>query len=725
MTNVSQAPVLTSSGNKTATFVVLVVFLQLLVIAVLGLGAISRDRREGAREAQENADAVAVETAQASLRRLESDLSGVLLEAARVLRPERLRELAERPRGGVLDAVYQVDARGVIWWLTGTERLWLPEKVDEELEAWSSQQEPTIAPLLAELREAHVAGAYRRCVDVLQRLLHEHALLVQAGEAGLPVGTGVDWARALVDFAVAARGTEEEEPPGPGSLPGSSPASSPAAPPVATLSDEEFRGVLLRALEVEAINRARRPYAGPTMQTYLAVLARTIDRSILCEPDAEPLGHLIATFRHARAQLDVVGPALTAAVARFRESGLPADRGPLLLDVAGELFALSESANFPGRTVVVRVSPEQALAVAPLSLDPEGLGRQGLRLAFARRDGEVEGHPLRILDLARPGRFELPLRALLYRERPVALPSGGPSEGFYLGIIALAALGLVVGGGVLLRMWRREVRLARLKADFVSNLSHELKTPLTSISLFTEMLQEGKLASEEERAEGLSILAQESQRLQRIVARMIDVARREARGTPYDLAPGDLNVPVREAAQRFRRIVTEPGLDLVLNLAPDPLPVEQDAAAVDDAVTNLLSNAWKYKRGDRARIEIRTRRRRRKAEIVVTDDGIGIPRHERKRVFEMFYRAENYLTREVAGTGLGLALVRTIVRAHRGRVRLEAGPGGVGTAFRLRFPLARRAPRPDAPAPQAPLPAPGPSPEPAGASPPSKAPSTP
>lgn len=680
----SQSPALTSSSNKTATFVVLIVFLQLLVIAVLGLGAISRDRREGVREAQERADADAVVVAEGSLGRLDRDLVEVFTEAASVLRPERLRELTDRPRGRVVDAVYQVDERGVIYWFTGTERLWLPDAVCEELETWSSQQEPAIAARLAELRAANVAGAFKRAVDVLQPLLHEHPLLVQPGEGGLPVGTGVDWARALVDFAVAARGGQEDETP-------PAPASSPAGPVSASLSDDELRSVLLRALEVDAINRGRSQYAAPTMRHYLDALARTIDASILCEPEAEPLGHLIATFRRARSLLDTLRPALTTAVARFREAGLSESAPPRLLDVAGDLLVLSASRSFPRRVSVIRLDPEALLQVAAGSVDHEGLARQGLRLALARREDAVPGRPLMTRDLARPGAFELPFRALLYRERPVALPSGGPTEGFYLGIIGLAALGLVVGSIVLLRIWRREVRLARLKADFVSNLSHELKTPLTSISLFTEMLQEGKLATEEERAEGLSILAQESQRLQRIVARMIDVARREARGTPYDLAPGDLNVPIREAAQRFRRIVTEPGLDLVVDLGPEPLPVLLDAAAVDDAVTNLLSNAWKYKRGDRARIEVRSRRRGRKAEIVVNDDGIGIPRHERKRVFAMFYRAENYLTREVAGTGLGLALVRTIVRAHRGRVRVETGPSGVGTTFRMRFPIARRA----------------------------------
>ena len=137
--------------------------------------------------------------------------------------------------------------------------------------------------------------------------------------------------------------------------------------------------------------------------------------------------------------------------------------------------------------------------------------------------------------------------------------------------------------------------------------------------------------------------------------------------------------------------MTEPGLDLSITLAPEPLPMMLDTSAMDDVVTNLLTNAWKYKRGDTARIRVHTARRGRKAEITVTDDGIGIPRRERKRVFETFFRAEQYLTQPVAGTGLGLALVRTIVRAHKGSIRVTAGEDGLGTTFRLRFPLSRKA----------------------------------
>jgi len=116
-----------------------------------------------------------------------------------------------------------------------------------------------------------------------------------------------------------------------------------------------------------------------------------------------------------------------------------------------------------------------------------------------------------------------------------------------------------------------------------------------------------------------------------------------------------------------------------------------DPAAMDDVITNLVSNAWKYKDGDTARISVSTARRGRFAEVVVIDNGIGIPVTERKRVFEMFYRANQYLTQPVAGTGLGLALVRTIVRAHKGKIRIGHGENGKGTAFRMRFPLSKKA----------------------------------
>jgi signal transduction histidine kinase len=311
--------------------------------------------------------------------------------------------------------------------------------------------------------------------------------------------------------------------------------------------------------------------------------------------------------------------------------------------------------------------------------DPSGAGRE-VRLPLRRAD------------------FDAALDVVVPIPRPARLAdTTGPRETFYWTILALAALGVTTAGFVLVRVLRKEVHLARLKTDFVSNLSHELKTPLTSISMFVELLKDGRMTGEE-RAEALGVVGDESDRLQRIVTRMIDVARREDASTGYDLRPADVNAPVRAACDRFRRLEKSPGLRLEASLASDLPLVALDVSAIDDVVTNLLANAWKYRKGDAATIRVTTRLGgRRKVDLLVSDDGIGIPRRERRRIFEMFYRAENYLTRSVPGTGLGLALVRTIVRVHRGKIRVDGVPGA-GTTFRLRFPASKATPKrsPDA-----------------------------
>lgn len=682
----SESPVL-ARGSKTATVVVVVVFLQLLVIAVLGLGAITRDRREGVREAQERADAEAVAAAEDNLRRVEAGLTEEFDRMVEIQQPAELRINRALPHVQMLDAAYQVEGSGTIWWFTGRTRLWLAQVDIERIDQLALQGEDGAAREEARLVAARERNDHAGAVSALWNLLTSHWLALDDAPDVWPPGCprGAQWARTLVAEFLGGGGTDQ------GSL--------------------TTDAVLLKALEVEAVSRGRTDHAMREWGAELDAIAKTIHEALECDPRGEEYVALVDAFHHAAALLEPLRPVVQQTAEKVRRMPDAGRRPARLLDVGGELFvtALANPDVYANRVIVARLKPDEVKRIAAARVDQAGLALRGVRLEIARGPGAFDGRSLATWDLARLGHFELPFRAALFRDAPAALPTGGPAETFYLGIIGLAALGLVGGGVVLVRMWRREVHLARLKADFVSNLSHELKTPLTSISLFTEMLQEGKLESEEERREGLAVLAQESQRLQRIVTRMIDVARREARGTPYDLHPGDLNAPIRDAALRFRRIVTEPGLDLVVALAPEPLPVRMDAAAVDDAVTNLLSNAWKYKRGDRARIEVRTRRRGRRAEITVSDDGIGIPRHERKRVFEMFYRAENLLTQSVAGTGLGLALVRTIVRAHRGRIRIEGGRSGVGSTFRLRLPLARRAlaaARADAPGADAPAPAP-------------------
>ena len=156
---------------------------------------------------------------------------------------------------------------------------------------------------------------------------------------------------------------------------------------------------------------------------------------------------------------------------------------------------------------------------------------------------------------------------------------------------------------------------------------------------------------------------------------MIDVARREAGASGYDLVVGDLNVPVRAACERFRRLEQAPGSSSSFALSPNLPRVRLDAGAIDDAVTNLLSNAWKYRKGERAHVRVITAPTRRGARDRRLRRRHRHPRAARGSASSRPSTARRtYLTRTVPGTGLGLALVRTIVREHSGKVRSRAPP---------------------------------------------------
>ncbi len=649
-----------SRGSKTAAVVVLVVLLQVIVVAVLGLGAISRDREEGARR---DRDAAAERSLALARRVVEQTAQGVIVaveDSAKVaLHTGGLRNL---PRTGWLAAVrefYRVDAEGRVRAAGGT-LLHVPSDVIEATERRADRAAlESFERTLSSARSTDPASIEARRRFVTQ----------------FPFTTDTDGSRYARAVGEALRLAKDV-------------AASSGSPLSVT-------DAVLLAYETAAVNDHRASATQPGFAIVAAELRALV--AGLPEPDRRALGDLLADLDRARAGLvgflDVVLPLAKDAAAhpaptRVFTWGL----GGLGTSGGGggvEVVALTPLPRLVGASVgealLVRLDRRaiEALAASP-AVVPEGAAvrvvprdtpdsREGaVRIAVQRLDFD----PALDVVVARAG---------------VAAPGGGagPRETFYWFILGLATLGVSIAGVVLVRILRREVVLARLKADFVSNLSHELKTPLTSISMFTEMIRDGRLEGEDLK-EGIAVISGESERLQRIVSRMIDVARREAEGTGYTLHPADVNGPVRAACERFRRLETDPGLALEVELAPGLPPVLLDEGAIDDAVTNLLSNAWKYRRGDAAHVRVGTRRRGRGVEVTVADDGIGIPRHERRRVFEMFYRAENYLSRNVPGTGLGLALVRTIVRVHHGKILLDAAPGG-GSVFRLRFPVARGA----------------------------------
>ncbi|MCB9678491.1 MAG: hypothetical protein H6737_25545 [Alphaproteobacteria bacterium] len=265
----------------------------------------------------------------------------------------------------------------------------------------------------------------------------------------------------------------------------------------------------------------------------------------------------------------------------------------------------------------------------------------------------------------------------------------GPTRWLYpLGLVLLVAT-VMAGTVITLNSAAREIRLSRLQTDFVSNVSHELRTPLTSIRMFVETLQSGRLEDPERVKECLDLLGQETDRLSRMIERVLSWARMEAGRRTYDIetaAVPDL-VAASIAAVRSQTLM-QPTEDIRVELAEVPA-VRVDSDAIVEALVNLLQNALKYTPPPRE-IVVRARRDGSFVGISVSDNGPGIPANDQHRVFEKFYQADTRLSSPTGaqrGSGLGLSIVRAVVRGHGGRVEL-ASEDGRGSTFTLWLPVA-------------------------------------
>ena len=257
---------------------------------------------------------------------------------------------------------------------------------------------------------------------------------------------------------------------------------------------------------------------------------------------------------------------------------------------------------------------------------------------------------------------------------------------FYIASL-VAILVATVGGGYL--VWdgvRRELRLAELRSQFVASVSHELKTPLTAIRMFAETLHMERVTSAETRAQYLETIVHESERLTRFVDNVLDFSAMERGGRPLRLAETPLAPLIRDAAGAMQYPLARQGFDLRVSVVDDLPDVRVDADGIRQVVFNLLNNAMKYSR-DRRELELNLQRVNGDAVIAVTDHGIGIPASEMPRIFGRFYRANVPENSRIPGTGLGLALVDQIVKAHGGRVDVQSTVG-VGSTFAVHLPLA-------------------------------------
>ncbi|WP_434046881.1 MULTISPECIES: sensor histidine kinase [Sorangium] len=259
-----------------------------------------------------------------------------------------------------------------------------------------------------------------------------------------------------------------------------------------------------------------------------------------------------------------------------------------------------------------------------------------------------------------------------------------------MGILVLTFCGTLATGVILVWVFlRRERNLSELQADFVSKVSHELRTPLTSIRMFTETLKlrRGDTVSEDR---CIDALTKESARLQHLIDRLLDWGRMESGRRVYELYEHHLDDVVDEAVHAFEPTREKRSVELDIDVDANLPPVLCDRSALVDAIVNLLSNAYKYG-GQPRKICVSAHVVNRSALITVRDNGKGIARTEHKRIFEKFYRVDDLLARQQEGSGLGLSIVKHVIRAHGGRILVDSEPGK-GSTFTLMLPI-RNAPR--------------------------------
>jgi signal transduction histidine kinase len=252
------------------------------------------------------------------------------------------------------------------------------------------------------------------------------------------------------------------------------------------------------------------------------------------------------------------------------------------------------------------------------------------------------------------------------------------------GALVTATL-LVLLAGVILttRAWSRQAELARLQTDFVSNVTHELKTPLALIRMFGETLESGMVQDESRRREFSAIIRRESERLTHLIDNVLDTAGIDAGTKPFTPESGDLGALVREVLDAYAPLFSRLGFDVTAKLPEDPVTVSFDRHAVTQALVNVIQNAIKYS-ADVRRIDIAMSVSGSEVQLSVADAGIGIAQAEIGRIFERYYRAGAGGTSRPSGSGLGLSLVKHTMEVHGGRVDVTSAPGR-GSTFTLVF----------------------------------------
>jgi signal transduction histidine kinase len=387
--------------------------------------------------------------------------------------------------------------------------------------------------------------------------------------------------------------------------------------------------------------------------------------------------------RARRPQLEpepLPAPVLLPVVSR---TATEVDYSPMTFDEAGGLLVMHRVVSHEGTSVVQGVVLDEAAIVGDWI--PELVARHAIDEV-----PEVTRDPARRCVLRAPASTVVAGVDFCFAGAGLRAIEAGHTIDRRLEGFLLAMLFLAVGGAVfaILRSIRRSEQLSRQKSAFVSAVSHELRTPLTTIRMHAEMLREG-LVSDAKKARFHDDLVNESVRLSRLVENVLELSRLEEGRRPLRLRKSDLAGFVGETVAAQRSFLEGKGFE-IRGPAPDRVAeLAFDGQAIEQIVVNLLDNAAKYAAEGEPSIEVDVVTDANDAIITVRDRGPGIPASDREKVFARFHRVERADTAHKPGTGIGLALVRDLARAHGGDAEIREREGG-GTEVRIAIPLNAR-----------------------------------
>ena len=258
-------------------------------------------------------------------------------------------------------------------------------------------------------------------------------------------------------------------------------------------------------------------------------------------------------------------------------------------------------------------------------------------------------------------------------------------KSFYFWSILTMMVILVFGIVIIGRTIAHEKEILQLKSDFVSSVSHEFKTPITSIKALTERLLEGTVKDQKRMREYYSVISRDAENLSRLVGNFLDFSKTEEGKKEYDFKETDFKGWLKQTVMDFsgktqrERIMFQSGII-------EPLaPVKFDRNSMKLAIDNLLDNAVKFS-SENSEINVILEKQEKNLLLRIEDSGIGIPLDEQAKIFEKFYRGKNSSAYSATGTGLGLTIVKQVVEAHGGEIRVESEPGK-GSRIMVTIPL--------------------------------------